>query len=418
MAPPSPRRSPRRAGAVDVGHDSRENAATAVSVLETLESDQQMAGGPRQHPRLGSPATGRPTRRSRAASAAAQPPETASVEQEAEPRGRTTRSRSRGVALGDGVDHGEGQASAAADGYDDSPPIKVYTGKRRRTKRRKTSASAACSGGGDGTGGGGGGSVRTVVPGNNNKPTAKSRHREATERLLTRTRYEIEVDPYRGIYDSRHGFDPPTALKRIDACTTSVGGSTPAAGENGGDDDDVVLVEGGSDGERPTNPWGGCAGCCRQSGIEVKLTPLDVDGNDNVELGGMIAEAIVSHEMLAPSASDAFASTKQSPDTIIQLVPLCQCESRNKWADDAAEVERKRIKKARDKKAARERGRKGRGHKRQRSNVSGTGAIAVSSGAVATDDDGDVIVVDEETEPAKGAVDEQPVAAAVAAVHR
>mmetsp|Transcript_21416 Transcript_21416/g.46287 ORF Transcript_21416/g.46287 Transcript_21416/m.46287 type:complete len:105 (+) Transcript_21416:258-572(+) len=55
MAPPSPRRSPRRAGAVGAvgvgtGNNSRENAATAVSVLETLEgggTDQRKAVGSR-----------------------------------------------------------------------------------------------------------------------------------------------------------------------------------------------------------------------------------------------------------------------------------------------------------------------------------------------------------------------------------
>jgi hypothetical protein len=46
--------------------------------------------------------------------------------------------------------------------------------------------------------------------------TKAGRMREATERLLSRTRYEVEVDPYRGIYDGRFGFRPPAPLRPID----------------------------------------------------------------------------------------------------------------------------------------------------------------------------------------------------------
>ena len=88
--------------------------------------------------------------------------------------------------------------------------------------------------------------------------------REATERLLVRTRYEIEVDPYRGIYDGRYGFDPPNGpLRPIDR----------RAGFGDDDNDDVMAVDDVPKPPPPTNPWGAAVAAARRWADRAVLVP-------------------------------------------------------------------------------------------------------------------------------------------------
>ena len=264
--------------------------------------------------------------------------------------------------------------------------------------------------------------------------TKATKMREATERLLSRTRYEIEVDPYRGIYDGRYGFHPPNPLQPIDR---RVGfGNGNDINNDEGDDDDVMAVDDMPKPPPPTNPWGGCGGCCTEEGgpngtgpnassqLDVlRLNPMNADdflgeeaGSNEEEGERAEGQSKVERVIAAAIAAREEDANLNSNDTVqeikIPLVPECLCESRNKWANESTDIEMKRVKKARDKKASRDKYRRSGGGssastrslKRQRSNMS-----VASTTVGGTSDDDDVVVVDEDskTNATEGAEDGQ-----------
>ena len=319
------------------------------------------------------------------------------------PERRATRSRAK-------RDHDEGGINATDEVVvaTNEKEKKAAAANTKPPKAKKQKTAGGTNNGGKGRGGRGKGASKTSLP-TLQQQTKAARMREATERLLSRTRYEVEVDPYRGIYDGRFGFHPPAALRPID--------------EGVGASEDVPTPP------PPANPWGGCGGCCTEVGGPngdgpdaasqlgvVRLNPMNVEdflgeeGGDAGEkdddqgpskLERVIASAIVAREenanTIGTSNNDAVQEVK------IPLVPECLCESRSKWANDAADAEMKRVKKARDKKkAAKDKGRRSGGGgggsgssantrnlKRQRSNN-----MSSTMAGTTDEEDGDVVLVD------------------------
>ena len=291
---------------------------------------------------------------------------------------------------------------------------KPKTDNAPRAKKQKTASAPAATSGGGAKNRSRKNSKSLPTP---QQQTKAAKMREATERLLSRTRYETEVDPYRGIYDGRYGFDPPQPLQPVDRRVGGLG--------NGNDDDDVMAVDDVPKPPPPTNPWGGCGGCCTEVGgpngtgpsassqLDVmRLNPMNVDdflggeaGSDEEE-GGSASQSKVERVIAAAIAAreeDANLHDSETAQEVkIPLVPECLCESRNRWANDAADVEMKRVKKARDKKASKEKGRRSGGGssastrslKRQRSNMS---VASTTVGGTSDDEDGDVVLVDKDS---------------------
>ena len=263
-----------------------------------------------------------------------------------------------------------------------------------KAKKQKTTGGTT-NNGGKGRGGRGKGASKSSLPTPQQQQTKAARMRGATERLLSRTRYEVEVDPYRGIYDGRFGFHPPAPLRPIDELVASEDAPRPPP---------------------PTNPWGGCGGCCTavggpngdgpdapsQLGV-MRLNPMNAEdflGEDDGDAGEkddeqapsklerVIANVVAAREENANNVGATGTNNDAVEEVKIPLVPECLCESRSKWANDAADTEMKRVKKARDKKkAAKDKGRRSGGG-------SSTANTASTMAGTTDEEDGDVVLVD------------------------
>ena len=325
------------------------------------------------------------------------------------PERRTTRSRAAKRDHDGPTQDGDDQTTA-------TKKDKVKTDKAPRAKKQKTAAAAPAASASTSSGNANNRSRKNSksLP-TPQQQTKAAKMREATERLLSRTRYEIEVDPYRGIYDGRYGFDPPNPLQPIDQ---------RAGFGNGSDDNDDVMAVDDMPKPPPTfNPWGGCGGCCTEVGgpngtgpsassqLDVmRLNPMNADdflgdqaeSDEEEDSGSAESQSKVERVIAAAIAAREEDANLNSNDTVqevkIPLVPECLCESRNKWANESSDIEMKRVKKARDKKASKEKGRRSGGSssasthslKRQRSNMS----VASTTVGRTSDDDDVVVVVD------------------------